>query len=228
MTKTATITAGLSLVGVVVLGSAVLAYRAFDGEDGKPVRSRQSRIDPLRGRPRKAEVKRVISGHKIKLESDEELIYAGIRCPYPPEPMFEEAKRRNIELVEGETIRIRFDKRERDRKDRLLAYVTADGTFVNEALVREGLAYVRLTPDTRRYADELLAAQAEARQREKGLWQRHVKDVRGGYVADSKYGNFHKMSCEQAAHIKTERRVTFKARDGAFDVGFAPCTKCRP
>ena len=36
MTKTATITAGLSLAGVVVLGSAVLAYRALDGEDGKP------------------------------------------------------------------------------------------------------------------------------------------------------------------------------------------------
>ncbi len=204
MTKTATITAGLSLAGVVVLGSAVLAYRAFDGEDGKPTQ---------RERLRKAEVKRVISGHKIKLESDEELIYAGIRCPYPHEPMFEEAKRRNIELVEGKTIRIRFDRRERDRardrKDRLLAYGTAGGTFANAALVREGLAYVRLTPDTGRYADELLAAQAKARLQEKGLWQRHVKDTRGGYVADPKYGNFHKMSCEQAIHIKTERRVTF-------------------
>ena len=228
MTKTATITAGLSLAGVVVLGSAVLAFRVLDGEDGKPARSRQSRIDPLPGRLRKAEVKRVINGHKIKLESDEELIYAGIRCPYPYEPMFEEAKRRNIELVEGKTIRMRFDKETRDRKGRLLAYVTAGGTFVNETLVREGLAYVRLTPDTRRYADELLAAQAQARQQERGLWQRHVKDVRGGYVADSKYGNFHKMSCEQAVNMKTERRVTFKARDDVLDGGFAPCTKCRP
>ncbi len=219
MTKTATITAGLSLAGVVVLGSAVLAYRDVDGEDGKPAR---------RERLRKAEVKRVISGHKIKLESDEDLIYAGIRSPYPYEPMFEEAKRRNVELVEGQMIRVHFDRNERDRKGRLLAYVTADGTFVNEVLVREGLAYARLTPDTRRYADELLAAQAEARQQEKGLWQRLVKDARGGYVADSKYGNFHKMSCEQAVKMKTERRVTFKARDGAFDGGFAPCTKCRP
>ena len=219
MTKTATITAGLSLAGVIVLGSAVLAYRAFDGEDGKPA---------PRERLRKAEVKRVLSGHKIKLESDEELIYAGIRSPYPHEPMFEEAKRRNIELVEGKTIRMHFDRNERDRKDRMLAYVTADGTFVNEALVREGLAYVRLTPDTRRYADELLAAQAEARQQKKGVWQRHVKDMRGGYVADSKYGNLHKPSCEDAVTMKAERRVEFKTRDDALDSGFAPCPKCKP
>ncbi len=223
MTKTATITAGLSLAGVVLLGSAVLAYRTFDGEDGKPTRGE---------RLRKAEVKRVINGHKIKLESDEDLIYAGIRAPYPHEPMFEEAKRRNTELVEGRTIRIRFDRRARDRardrKDRLLAYVSVGGTFVNAALVREGLAYVRLTPDTRRYADELLAAQAEARQLQRGLWQRRIKDIRGGYVADSKYGNFHKLSCEDAVTLKTERRVEFKARDGAFDRGFAPCAKCRP
>ena len=219
MTKTATITAGLSLAGVVVLGSAVFAFRVFDGEDGEPTRKE---------RPRKAEVKRVINGHKVKLESDEVLIYAGIRSPYPYEPMFEEAKRRNIELVEGETIRIRFDRRERDRKDRLLAYVTAEGTFVNEALVREGLAYVRLTPNTRRYADELLAAQAEARQQKIGLWQRRVKDARGGYVADPKYGNLHKLSCEDAVTMKPERRVEFKTRDDALDRGFAPCTKCRP
>lgn len=219
MTRTATITVGLSFAGVVLLGSAVLAYRALDAEDGKPVRTE---------RPRKAEVKRVISGHKIKLESDEELIYAGIRCPYPTEPMFEEAKRRNIELVEGETIRIRFDRHERDRKDRLLAYVSSGGTFVNEALVREGLAYVRLTPDTRRYASELLAAQAEARRLSKGLWQRHVKDLRGGYVADPKYGNFHKLSCEEVGKIKSERRVEFRDRDQALDQGFAPCESCRP
>jgi micrococcal nuclease len=219
MTRTATITAGLSLTGVVLLGSAVLAYRAFNGEDGTPARGE---------RPRKAEVKRVINGHKIKLESDEELIYAGIRAPYPQEPLFEEAKRRNIKLVEGRMIRVRFDRRERDRKDRLLAYVSADGIFVNEALVREGLAYVRLTPETRRYADELLAAQAEARQQERGLWQRHVKNARDGYAADPKYGNFHKLSCGEVVKMKTERRVSFKARDDALDGGFAPCTKCRP
>ncbi len=219
MTKTATITAGLSLAGIVVLGSTVLAFLAFDGEDGRPARSE---------RLRKAEVKRVISGHKIKLQSDEELVYAGIRSPYSHERMFEEAKRRNIELVEGKTIRVHFDRNERDRKDRLLAYVTADGTFVNEALVREGLAYVRLTPDTRRYAEALLAVQAEARQQKIGLWQRHVKDARGGYAADPKYGNFHKLNCEEAGKMKPERRVEFRNRDQALDHGFAPCGSCRP
>ncbi len=219
MTKTATITATLSLAGVIMLGSAVLAFRAVNNEDGKPARKE---------RPRKAEVKRVLSGHKIKLESGEELIYAGIRSPYPHESMSEEAKRRNVELVEGKTIRMHFEPRERDRKDRLLAYVTVDGIFVNKTLVAEGLAYVRLTPDTKRYADELLAAQAEARQQKKGLWQRHVKAARSGYVADPKYGTFHKTSCEQGVQIKTERRITFKVRNDALDDGFAPCPKCQP
>lgn len=183
-------------------------------------------------RPQDARVDRVINGHKVKLETDggpdEELVYAGIRAPYPQEPLFEESRRRNAELVEGKEVRLRFDKQERDREDRLYAYVSVEGTFVNEALVREGLAYVRLTPDTQRFAEQLLAAQTQARQEKRGLWKKQSASDKGGYLADPKYGNFHLSTCSDAADIKPERIVVYKSRDEALDAGLAPCPKCTP
>lgn len=176
----------------------------------------------------RAEVDRVVSGNKIKLESDEHLVYAGIRAPFQPEPLYEEAKRRNTELVFEKKVRLRFDQQERDAKGYLQAYVYVDGQFVNEALVREGLAYVRLTPTTKRYAKQLLAAQEDARKHKRGLWSQPPRAPETTYPADPKYGNFHRPSCEDARNIKPERLVTIKSPQQAFAEGFAPCAKCLP
>ena len=208
----------LSLCGLSAACSIVVMLRVTAGDD-QPIAT---------GKLRKAKVERVYSGHKIKLSSGEDLIYAGIRAPYADEPLYVKARRRNAELVVGETIRLRFDKVDRDRKGRLSAYVTADGALINEALVREGLAYVRLTPDTQRFADMLLSAQAEARREQLGLWRTKPRSARDGYAADPKYGNFHKLRCDEVDNMKPERRVNFKTRDAALDQGFAPCRKCQP
>ena len=111
-------------------------------------------------RPLKVEVKRVISGHKVKLDSDEQVVYAAIRTPYKyeHEGLYEKARQRNAELVDGKRARLRYDEKHRDAKNRLPAYLFVDGEFVNETLVREGLAYVRLTPQTPRFAERLLTA----------------------------------------------------------------------
>ena len=218
MKKTTKMAAVLSSAGAVALCSIVFALAV-----AKPSRTP---VDPER--LRKAKVERVYSGHKVKLGFGEDLVYAGIRAPYPHEQLHQEALRRNADLVEDETVRLRFDKAPRDRKGQLQAYVTADGRLVNETLVREGLAYVRLTPDTQRFADLLLSAQAEARREMRGLWQTKPRSARDGYAADPKYGNFHKLACEEVTQMKPERRVNVKSRDDAFDQGFAPCPKGRP
>ncbi len=173
-------------------------------------------------------VDRAISGHSIKLESDERVNYAGIRTPYKHEPFHEEARKRNAELIDGRTVRVRYDVRERDRKNRLLAYVSVDGQLVNETLVREGLAYVRLTPGTKRYSEKLLSAQADAQKRKRGIWRRTPKSPESKYPADPKYGNFHRPACEEVPKIKLDRLVFFGTRRRALDAGCAPCPKCKP
>lgn len=207
-------------VTVLLAGSGTLVVRSVVG-DGTNA--------PEPGGPvAKAEVSRVYSGHKIKLESEQHLNYAGIRAPFQGEPFFEDAKARNVELVEGKKIRLRFDEAEPTDGETLNGYAFADGEFVNELLVREGLAYVRLTTTNQRFAKELLDAQLAARRGRKGLWHEPAPARESVYVADPKYGNFHRPGCEETPNIKPERRKKFKSRRNAFDKGFAPCKKCKP
>lgn len=204
--------------GLMVIALVVLFFSMFGDQEQKRTARRAQFV----------EVKRILSGHTVKLESDQRLTYAGIRTPHKGEPLFEEARRRNADLVEGKEVRLRFDKRDRDGKNRMLAYVYTDAGFVNEALVREGLAYVRLTPETRRFADLLLAAQAEAQEHKRGLWGQPSRSPEPRYPADPKYGNFHRPACEEVPKIKPARVVSFTSRTGALDAGYAPCSKCLP
>ncbi|MFQ5428782.1 MAG: thermonuclease family protein [Phycisphaerae bacterium] len=203
---------------VLTLGSAAALVRAIGAEgDPRPA-----------GKPTLVTVKWVISGHKVRIKPDDQLVYAGIRTPYSDEPMHDEARFRNEELVRGKELRLRFDKQTRDRKGRLLAYAFVDNTFVNETLVREGLAYVRLTKKTLRFAEKLLAAQREAREERRGLWRHVSDDASQRYAADPKYGTFHLPNCDVAARIKLKRRVILEGKAAAFAGGYAPCNKCRP
>lgn len=176
-----------------------------------------------------ATVKRVVSGHYVKLSDDERLIYAGIRAPFENEPYFQEAKKRNEALVVDNNVDLQYDTQPRDSDGRLLAYAfLGDGTHINLTLVREGLAYVRLTPKATRYAQILLAAQSEARLNKRGMWATMAESTEASLVADPKYAEFHRPSCEVAKKISEQRRETFKNKLGAFEKGFAPCNKCLP
>ena len=121
-----------------------------------------------------AEVVQVVDGDTIEVRLPdgrlERVRLIGIDAPELGEPGSEEATARLAELVEGEQIRMEADVSDRDRFDRLLRYVMVGDVFVNEALVREGLAAaVRYPPDTGR-AETLEAAEAIARAGQSGLW----------------------------------------------------------
>lgn len=121
-----------------------------------------------------AEVVQVVDGDTIEVRlSDgrlERVRLIGIDAPEVGEPGSEQATARLGELVEGERIRMDTDVSDRDRFDRLLRYVMVGDVFVNELLVREGLAAaVRYPPDTER-AETLEAAEALAKGRQSGLW----------------------------------------------------------
>lgn len=94
----------------------------------------------------------------------------GINAPEGGECLAVEATSRLAELMGDDPVRLESDVSDRDQFGRLLRYVHAGDVFVNEALVREGLALARrYEPDTAR-SDELEAAQAAAESDGVGMW----------------------------------------------------------
>lgn len=95
----------------------------------------------------------VIDGDTIAVEIDGTkyvVRYIGIDSPESTSDAFaEEASNQNKALVLGKTVTLITDTSEVDRYDRLLRYVTVDDVFVNEALVRLGMAVAfSYPPDT--------------------------------------------------------------------------------
>ena len=160
-----------------------------------------------------ATVVRVIDGDTILLSNGEKVRYIGINTPevhHPTrgkEPYGEVAAEANRRLVEGKTVRLEFDVRQRDKYGRLLAYVYVDGQMVNRTLVRDGYAEVATYPPNVRHQDEFLKLQREAREQSRGLWgdgeaRRYYRTnsagdevkVRGYYRKDGTYVRPHTRS----------------------------------
>lgn len=174
-------------------------------------------------------VAQVGSAHGFELDDDREVRYQGVRAPYENEPMHDEAKQRNRQIVESKTVRLRYDEATHDRKGRINAYVfLEDGTLVNLVLVREGLAFARLTPDVQLFRADLLAAQLAARAGSLGIWERQPPSDQSHYPGDPKYAEFHRPTCEIVPRLDPGRRIDFATKDEAFDQGFTPCNKCLP
>lgn len=204
---------------VLVLCSIALATFIFWSDDEPTVEDRVHEV----------EAKRVVSGHYVKLKDDMKLLYLGVRSPSEDEPFYEEARSRNEALVVGKELRLRYDGQETDDDGRLVAYAFLDDeTFVNEVLIREGLAYARLYPQVQRFRQRLLNAQTQARDDGAGIWSLPTPGAESSYPADPKYAEFHRPSCEVSERIKPERLITFGSRDDAFDQGMHPCDKCNP
>jgi len=74
-------------------------------------------------------------------------------------------------LLQGQEVRLEFDVERLDRYQRSLAYVyLADGTFVNEVIIRQGYAYPLTIPPNVRHADQFKEWFDEAREQNRGLW----------------------------------------------------------
>jgi micrococcal nuclease len=117
-----------------------------------------------------ARVVRIVDGDTIRVQfgdgREEPVRYIGIdTAERGDEPCFSKATEANARLVEGERVRLERDVSERDRYDRLLAYVyrESDGLFVNEELVKLGLAEAREYPPDTAQAGRLEAAERGAR-----------------------------------------------------------------
>ena len=125
-----------------------------------------------------ARVRHVSDGDTIRVDietgpSNQPVRYIGIDTPEIAESdaLAEAARVRNIELVGGKRICLERDVSDTDRFGRLLRNVWLDdGTFVNEALVHEGLAVLLTIPPDIKYADRLGNHQRDARDARRGVW----------------------------------------------------------
>ncbi|MFZ5365730.1 MAG: thermonuclease family protein [Patescibacteria group bacterium] len=128
-------------------------------------------------------VTRVIDGDTIEIEGGERVRYLGIDTPETVDPRKPvqcfgvEASRKNKELVEGKNVRLEKDISDKDKYGRLLRYVYVDPStgsgqvvFVNLELVKLGFATSYTYPPDVKHQTEILAAEAEARRENRGLW----------------------------------------------------------
>lgn len=114
-------------------------------------------------------VRRVIDGDSALLTDGTQVRYLGINTPEVGEPFSEEARALNRRLVEGKKIELMRDRERRDRYGRILAYVYANGQFVNAELLRAGLAHL-LVFGPLREEPTLAAHQQQARDARRGMW----------------------------------------------------------
>ena len=121
-------------------------------------------------------VTRVIDGDTIEIEGGQRVRYIGIDTPETSHPQKgvecfgREASAENRKLVEGKKVVLEKDVSEIDKYGRLLRYVYARDTFVNQYLVIQGYAHSSSYPPDIKYQDLFAQAEKEARENNRGLW----------------------------------------------------------
>ncbi|MBO8141307.1 MAG: thermonuclease family protein [Firmicutes bacterium] len=155
---------------LVLVGAAALAIRLlWPGPPGAP---------PERpGRTFEAAVVRVIDGDTAVVRTggrEETVRYIGIDAPELERDRREgpgwAAREANRQMIDGARVRLELDAEARDQYGRLLAYVYAGDVFVNERLVREGMAVAFVAPPNDRRAQSILEGQRAAVVEGRGLW----------------------------------------------------------
>ena len=117
-----------------------------------------------------AAVAHVIDGDSVQLSDGQELRYIGIDAPEYGMCFGKEAMEANRQLVAGKNVRLEKDVSQTDKYRRLLRYVYAGDTFVNEYLVRQGYARASAFQPDVKFAEQFRAAETEAWENNRGLW----------------------------------------------------------
>lgn len=167
------------------------------------------------------------TGHRVRL--------LGINAPEmerdgrPAEFLAHKAKAVLAELTRGQRLHLEYDQARYDHYGRLLAYLfLPDGTMVNAELVRQGLAHVYSHPPNFRFRDALLAAQRDALEARRGVWQKALKQDESFYLANRNSLIFHRPKCPLAAKMAPANRMRLDSLKAAYLQGFSPCRSCKP
>ena len=128
-------------------------------------------------RPYHGTVRRVLGSNLIQLSDGEQVRYLGIAVPHKGDANAEEAVAANRNWVEGREVRLEYGLQERDVDGVWLAYVFTDDVFVNEELIKQGLALVAPLSNEEQYVRTLVRAEKEAHDQKRGQWNDATLDL---------------------------------------------------
>jgi micrococcal nuclease len=155
-------------------------------------------------------------------------------------------------LKPGREVWLERDAEERDRYQRLLAYVwlarpSSSGDaeirakMLNARLALDGYAQQMTIQPNSKYAEHFTRYVREAREAERGLWGMPLDGGAGGSVAPSASGGdsggyignarskkFHVPKCSSVGDMAQHNKVALKTRAEAVAGGYDPCGRCRP
>jgi micrococcal nuclease len=155
---------------VLLLLAAVVLLRPWESWDA---------LGQTEPRSASVTVTRVVDGDTVEVELEgetEDVRYIGVDTPEtvkPGEPVDcfgPQASAFNHRLVEGRRVRLVFGVERRDQYGRLLAYIHLGNRFVNEILLRRGLARTLTIPPNDRYAERFKRLEIAASRTGRGLW----------------------------------------------------------
>ncbi len=175
-------------------------------------------------------VTRIIDGDTVELIGGDRLRLLGIDCPERGEPFYDSAAAYLAQLALNKISQIGFSHRRRDGYGRLLGYMTVDSFFLNEMMVRSGLAHVYLFEDNlndRDKIERLLAAQNDAIDNGRGIWSVE-RQPEPYYIARKNGLRFHRPGCASVKELLPGEYIKFDSRLDAFRKGLSPCRNCRP
>jgi micrococcal nuclease len=185
--------------------------------------------------PQAAQVVQVVDGDTVVLAGGAKVRVLGIDAPEmerdgrPADFLAHKAKAALTELTLNRTVDLSYDRLRYDHYGRVLAYLfLPDRTLVNAELVRRGLARVYLISPNLRYQKDLLAAQYEAIQAQRGVWQQLLKQDEPFYLGNRNSLRLHRPKCPLAAPMAKANQVRFTSLKQAYLQGYSPCRSCKP
>ncbi len=172
----------------------------------------------------------IIDGDTVELTGGDRLRLLGIDCPERGEPFYDSARAYLAQLALNKISQIGFSHRRRDGYGRLLGYLMVDSLFINELIIRNGLANVYLFKDNlsdRKHIEKLLEAQNDAIEHGRGIWslERHGEPF---YLAIKNSLRFHRPGCNSVKNPVPGKHIRYDSRQDAFRKGLSPCRNCRP
>jgi micrococcal nuclease len=185
--------------------------------------------------PAEAQVEQVIDGDSLVLAGGARVRILGIDAPemerdgQPADFLAHKAKAALTDLTLNRQVSLEYDRLRYDHYGRLLAYIfLPDHTLVDAELVRQGLARVYFIAPNMRYREVLLAAQQEAIEAQRGIWQKLLKQDEPYYLGNKNTFRLHRPKCPLADRMAKANQVRFTSLKNAYLQGYSPCRSCKP
>jgi micrococcal nuclease len=185
--------------------------------------------------PAAARVVEVIDGDTLVLAGGLRVRVLGIDAPemardgQPADFLAYQAKAALAGLTLNQQVTLEYGQLRYDHYGRLLAFLRLpDQKLVNVEMVRSGMARVYLIAPNLGHREDLLAAQREAIEARRGVWQQLLNQDEAAYLGNRSTGRLHRPKCPLAARMAAANKVRFTSLKEAYLLGYSPCRSCKP